>query len=154
MSAAPHLNLVDGAWCEAAQGATFRAASEGSWPQSGAADIARARAAARAAGAGWEREPRARSEHVQAFLHALAADTSLATVLTRHFELEPAEAVLHARVPAPAAPPVAVRGERARPCWFAPDWRNLLAGTLPMLVRELLAARTPIVVSDGRLPEV
>lgn len=157
MAGAPHANFVDGSRCAALQGATFRAAGEGDWPQSGAADVAAARAAARAAGPSWARDARARGEHVQAFVRALAADRGLVDVLARHFELEPAEAARHVlgfEAASAALGPAARASERARPCWYAPDWRQLLAGTVPVLARELLAARTPIVVSDGRLPEV
>lgn len=151
-------NYVDGAFVEAARGATFRAAGEGEWPQSSGEDVARARAVARAAAGAWAAlEPRARAEHVLELARALGRAAGLVEAFMRHFELERAEAELHLdglEAAVASALAAARPGERARVAWFAPDWRNALAGTLPALARELLLGHAPVIVSDGRMPEV
>lgn len=151
-------NYVDGAFCEAARGATFRAADGGDWPQSSSEDVGRAAVVAAAAAERWVTlELRARAEHVLALARALERESELVESWMRTFELERPEAELHVRgieAAVAGALGAARPGERARVTWFAPDWRNALVGTLPALARELLLGHAPVVVSDGRMPEV
>jgi len=151
-------NYVDGAFVEAARGATFRTSGAGDWPQSAGEDVVHARAVARSASKAWAAlEPEARAEHLRQFGRALERETALVETLMRAFELERGEAELHlgGSTAAVASALAAARpGERPGLAWFAPDWRNLVSGTLPALLRELLRGHAPIVVSDGRLPEV